>query len=55
MFDILTFSAPLLTVGSIAGLLFPHEPAAVLAMQAIMVAVELLGAAVGTLLASRPE
>jgi hypothetical protein len=48
--DLISYSAPQLAVGGIAGLMYPHQPAAVLSAQVTFVVLGLLGYAVEAML-----
>ncbi len=53
MVDLLYYSAPLIFVGALAGLIYPDQPAAVLCAQAMFVVLEVIGHAVGSALRRR--
>jgi hypothetical protein len=53
MVDLLYYSCPLITIGALAGLIFPDQPAAVLSAQVVYVGLYALGIGAGALLRGR--
>jgi len=52
MTDILTFSAPLICIGGLAGMVAPESAVAVLAVQVALVGLEIIAAGVGAVFRS---
>jgi hypothetical protein len=53
MLNLLSTACPIIVVGALVGLLYPHQPAAVLTAQALFVAFECIGRGVSVMLHRR--